>query len=115
MQKLTFRSIGKILDKKSRRKLLLLSIARIAANLLDLIGLAGIALLATSFGSLASGSAERAPLNLPVVGEVLINEIQAVLIAMVVAGVFLLKSIFSIWLNLLTSLTVAVFVGVFSW
>lgn len=107
MQKLTFRSIGKILDKRSRRKLLLLSIARIAANLLDLIGLAGIALLATSFGSLASGSAERAPLNLPVVGEVLIDEIQAVLIVMVVAGVFLLKSGFSIWLNLLTSLTVA--------
>ena len=114
MQKLTFRSIGKILDKKSRRKLLLLSIARIAANLLDLIGLAGIALLATSFGSLASGSAERAPLNLPVVGEVLINEVQAVLIAMVVAGVFLLKSVFSIWLNLLTSLTVAGFEGKFS-
>ena len=114
MQKLTFRSIGQILDKKSRRKLLLLSIARIAANLLDLIGLAGIALLATSFGSLASGSAERAPLNLPVVGEVLINEVQAVLIAMLVAGVFLLKSVFSIWLNLLTSLTVAGFEGKFS-
>ncbi len=59
MQKLTFRSIGQILDKKSRRKLFLLSIARIAANLLDLIGLAGIALLATSFSYLASGSAER--------------------------------------------------------
>ena len=114
MQKLTFRSIGQILDKKSRRKLLLLSIARIAANLLDLIGLAGIALLATSFGSLASGSAERAPLNLPVVGEVLINEVQAVLIAMVVAGVFLMKSVFSIWLNLLTSLTVARFEATFS-
>ena len=114
MQKLTFRSIGKILDKKSRRKLLLLSIARITANLLDLIGLAGIALLATSFGSLASGSAERAPLNLPVLGEVLINELQAVLIAMVVAGVFLLKSVFSIWLNLLTSLTVAGFESKFS-
>ena len=114
MQKLTFRSIGQILDKKSRRKLFLLSIARIAANLLDLIGLAGIALLATSFGSLASGSAERAPLNLPVVGEILINEIQAVLIAMVVTGVFLLKSVFSIWLNLLTSLTVAGFEGKFS-
>ena len=114
MQKITFRSIGQILEKKSRRKLFLLSIARIAANLLDLIGLAGIALLATSFGSLASGSAERAPLNLPVVGEVLIDEVQAVLIAMVVAGVFLLKSVFSIWLNLLTSLTVAGFEGKFS-
>ena len=114
MQKLTFRSIGKILDRKSRRKLLLLSVARVAANLLDLIGLAGIALLASSFGSLASGTATRAPLNLPLLGEVLINEVEAVLIAMVVAGVFLLKSGFSIWLNLLTSLTVAGFEGKFS-
>jgi ATP-binding cassette, subfamily B, bacterial PglK len=114
MQKLTFRSIGKILDKKARRKLFLLSIARVAANLLDLVGLAGIALLATSFSYLASGAAERSPLNLPVFGEVMISEFQAVLIAMVIAGVFLMKSGFSIWLNLLTSLTVAGFEGKFS-
>jgi ATP-binding cassette, subfamily B, bacterial PglK len=114
MQKLTFRSIGKILDKKARRKLLLLSIARIAANLLDLIGLAGIALLATSFSYLASGAATQSPLNIPGVGEMLITELQAVLIAMVIAGVFLMKSGFSIWLNLLTSLTVAGFEGKFS-
>ncbi len=107
MQKLTFNSIGKILDKRTRRKLLGLAIARVAANLLDLVGLAGIALLATSFGSLASGSATRAPLNIPVIGEVLINEVQAVMIAAVVAIVFLMKSVFSIWLNLLTSLTCA--------
>jgi ATP-binding cassette subfamily C protein len=114
MQKLTFRSIGKILDKKARRKLLLLSVARIAANLLDLIGLAGIALLATSFSYLASGAATRSPLNIPGVGEILITELQSVLIAMVIAGVFLMKSGFSIWLNLLTSLTVAGFEGKFS-
>jgi ATP-binding cassette, subfamily B, bacterial PglK len=114
MQKLTFRSIGKILDKKARRKLLLLSVARIAANLLDLIGLAGIALLATSFSYLASSAATRSPLNIPGVGEILITELQAVLIAMVIAGVFLMKSGFSIWLNLLTSLTVAGFEGKFS-
>ena len=107
MQKLTFRSIGKILEKPVRRKLLLLAIARIAANLLDLLGLAGIALLATAFGSLASGSAERAPLNLPIFGAWYINEYEAVLIAMGVALVFLMKSGFSIWLNLQTSLTVA--------
>jgi ATP-binding cassette subfamily C protein len=107
MQKLTFRSIGKILEKPVRRKLLLLAIARIAANLLDLLGLAGIALLATAFGSLASGSAERAPLNLPLIGEWFINEYEAVFIAMGVALVFLLKSGFSIWLNLKTALTVA--------
>jgi ATP-binding cassette, subfamily B, bacterial PglK len=111
MQKLTFRSIGQILDKKARRKLFFLSIARIAANLLDLIGLAGIALLATAFGSLASGSSERAPINLPGVGDVLINEIQAVLIALVVTGVFILKSVFSISLNLLSSLAIAGFEG----
>ena len=114
MQKLTFTSIGKILDKRTRRKLLVLAIARVAANLLDLIGLAGIALLATSFGSLASGTATRAPLNLPLIGEVLINEVQAVLIALIVALVFLMKSGFSIWLNLLTSLTVAGLEGKFS-
>ncbi|MEY4408799.1 MAG: hypothetical protein RLZZ138_50 [Actinomycetota bacterium] len=107
MQKLTFRSIGKILEKPVRRKLLFLAIARIAANLLDLLGLAGIALLATAFGSLASGSATRAPLNLPILGEWYINEYQAVFIAMGVALVFLMKSGFSIWLNLQTSLTVA--------
>ncbi len=107
MQKLTFRSIGKILEKPVRRKLLLLAIARIAANLLDLLGLAGIALLATAFGSLASGSAVRAPLNLPLIGEWYINEYEAVFIAMGVALVFLMKSGFSIWLNLQTSLTVA--------
>jgi ATP-binding cassette subfamily C protein len=107
MQKLTFRSIGKILEKPVRRKLLFLAIARIAANLLDLLGLAGIALLATAFGSLASGSATRAPLNLPILGEWYINEYQAVFIAMGVAVVFLMKSGFSIWLNLQTSLTVA--------
>ena len=114
MQKLTFRSIGKILERTTRRRLLFLAWLRVGANLLDLVGLAGIALLATSFGSLASGSASRAPLNLPIFGEILINEFQAVLIAMGVATVFLLKSVFSIWLNLLTSLTVARIEGRFS-
>jgi ATP-binding cassette, subfamily B, bacterial PglK len=114
MQKLTFRSIGKILDKKARRKLLLLSIARIAANLLDLIGLAGIALLATSFSYLASGAGTRSPLRIPGVGELLITELQAVFIAGFIAGVFLLKSGFSIWLNLLTSRSVASYEGRFS-
>ena len=114
MQKLTFRSIGKILERRTRRRLLVLAWLRVGANLLDLAGLAGIALLATSFGSLASGAATRAPLTLPVVGSILINEFQAVLIAMGVAIIFLLKSFFSIWLNLLTSLTVARVEGRFS-
>lgn len=107
MQKLTFNSISKILPRNQRRKLLLLAIARILANGLDILGLAGIALLATAFGALASGTARQSPLNLPIVGEVLISETEAVFIAMVVVSTFLLKSFFSIWLNLRTSLTVA--------
>ena len=114
MVKLTFRSISKILEKRIRRRLLILAMLRVSANLLDLAGLAGIALLATSFGSLASGSASRAPIDLPLVGQVLITEYQAVAIALAVALVFLMKSVFSIWLNLLTSLTVARIEGAFS-
>jgi ATP-binding cassette subfamily C protein len=77
------------------------------ANLLDIVGLAGIALLATSFGAFAAGSGSAAPLNLPVIGEVVVNETAAVVIALLVAGTFLLKSAFSIFLNLKTALFVA--------
>jgi ATP-binding cassette subfamily C protein len=114
MQKLTFNSISKILPRNQRRKLLLLAIARIVANGLDILGLAGIALLATSFGSLASGSARTSPLTLPVIGEIYITEVEAVMIAMAVAATFLVKSFFSIWLNLRTSLTVAGLEGGFA-
>ena len=48
MEKLNFRSIAKILPKRQRNQLWLLSFARIMANGLDLAGLAGIALLAPS-------------------------------------------------------------------
>ncbi len=107
MQKLTFRSIGKILEESARRRLLLLAVARIAANLLDLIGLAGIALLATAFGSLASGSASRTTISLPMFGEWRVDERTAILIASIIVLVFLLKSGFSLWLNVRTSLSVA--------
>ncbi len=107
MQKLTFRSIGKILEKPVRRKLLFLAIARIAANLLDLVGLSGIALLATVFGTLTSGGASGMSVTLPVLGRIEVAEGQAVMIAFAVAGVFVLKSVFAIWLNLSTALTVA--------
>ena len=114
MQKLTFKSIRRILDRRERTRLLVLAWLRVGANLLDLVGLAGIALLATSFSSFASGSNTRAPISLPLVGEIVMDEYEAVLVAFGVAGVFLLKSIFSVWLNLLTSLTVARIEGRFS-
>jgi len=114
MQKLTFNSISQILPRRQRRKLLLLAIARILANGLDILGLAGIALLATAFGSLAAGSARTSPISLPILGEVYITEYEAVMVAMAVALMFLVKSFFSIWLNLRTSLTVAELEGGFA-
>jgi ABC-type multidrug transport system fused ATPase/permease subunit len=104
---LNFFSIGKVLPRGYRLGLWRLSIARVAANSLDLVGLAGIALLATSFGSIASGATNRSPITIPVIGDVLLTEMQAVYVALLVAAVFVLKSFFSIWLNLRTSMTVA--------
>ena len=104
---LNFFSISKVLPRSYRLKLWRLSAGRIAANSLDLVGLAGIALLATSFGSIAAGAANRSPIDIPVIGDVLLTEMQAVYVALLVAAVFVLKSFFSIWLNLRTSLTVA--------
>jgi ATP-binding cassette subfamily C protein len=86
---------------------LLLAIARILANGLDILGLAGIALLATAFGNLAAGSARTSPVNFPILGEFYLNETQAVVVAIFVVATFFLKSLFSVWLNLRTALAVA--------
>ena len=114
MTKLTLGSVGKVLSKAQRRKLFLLSVARLFANLLDLAGLAGIGLLAASFGGLASGTGERTPITLPLIGDVLLSEQQAVLLAFGIAVTFLVKSAFSIWLNLISAFAVADLEGQFS-
>jgi ATP-binding cassette subfamily C protein len=104
---MSLRSLGAVLPKPAARKIYLFAVARVMANLLDIIGLAGIALLATSFGAFASGGGSVAPLNLPIVGSWVITEVHAVFIALVIAATFVLKSGFSIWLNLRTALFVA--------
>ncbi len=104
---MSLRSLSEVLPKPAARKIYLFAVARVLANLLDIIGLAGIALLATSFGAFASGGGSAAPLNLPVVGTLVITEIQAVFIAMSIAATFVIKSVFSIWVNLRTALFVA--------
>ena len=83
------------------------STLRVLANGLDIIGIAGIALLATAFGAFASGTGQAARLSLPIIGETVITETEAVLIALVIAVVFVSKSGFSILLNLKTALFVA--------
>ncbi len=104
---MSLRSLGEVLPKPASRKIYLFAVARVLANLLDIIGLAGIALLATSFGAFASGGGSGAPLNLPLVGTWIITDIQAVLIALTIAATFVVKSAFSIWVNLRTALFVA--------
>ena len=106
-QTLNFFSIRRALPIGFRRRMLRLTLGRIAANSLDLVGLGGVALLATSFGSIAAGSGNRSPVAIPLLGDVLLTEIQAVYLALLVAAVFVQKSFFSIWLNLRTSLAVA--------
>lgn len=107
MTKLNFFTIKRVVSAKDRTRLLLLSMARIGANLLDIVGLAGVALLATVFSGFANGTQAGANLNLPLLGQVNIAEREAVVIAMAVAVIFLGKSGFSIWLNLLTALRIA--------
>ena len=104
---INFSNIGKLIGKSDRRKLLVFSTLRVLANGLDIIGIAGIALLATAFGSFASGGGQAVSIELPVIGQLLVTEYVAVSIALVVAVVFVSKSVFSILLNLRTSLFVA--------
>jgi len=99
-------TISNILPKSHRYRLWVLTAGRMAANLLDLIGLAGVALLAASFGSIASGL-PRSEISVPILGEILLTETLAVYVAFGVAVIFLVKSFFSIWLNLRTALAVA--------
>ena len=107
MTTLSFSSVGKIIDKSDRRKLNIFSALRVLANVLDLIGIAGVALLAAAFGSFAGGNGGAASIELPVIGQLLVTEAEAVLVSLLVAIVFVSKSGFSILLNLQTSLFVA--------
>jgi ATP-binding cassette subfamily C protein len=111
---LSLRAVGGVISKQAKFSIYRFAVARVAANLLDLVGLAGIALLASSFGAFATSGGSVAPLNIPVIGEVTINERVAVVIALAIAGTFLLKSAFSIFLNLKTSLFVATLEADFS-
>jgi ABC-type multidrug transport system fused ATPase/permease subunit len=111
---MSLRSLSEVLEKPAARKIYMFAVARVLANLLDIIGLAGIALLATSFGAFASGGGSAAPITLPIVGTFVISEVQAVFIALLIAATFVLKSAFSIWLNLRTALFVATLEANFS-
>ena len=104
---MSLRAVGGVISKQEKFRIYRFAFARAAANLLDIIGLAGIALLATSFGAFATSGGSATPLNIPVIGKVIVDERAAVVISLAIAGTFLLKSVFSIFLNLKTALFVA--------
>ncbi len=106
MSKLNFFTVKRVVSRRDSGTLLLLSSARIGANLLDIVGLAGVALLASIFGGFTS-EVSTSIVTVPVFGAVNVSEREAVIIALVVAAVFICKSSFSIWLNLLIALRVA--------
>jgi ATP-binding cassette subfamily C protein len=112
--KISLRSLSSVLPKKEVRKIYSFALARVLANLLDILGLAGIALLAASFGAFASGSGAIAPISIPGLGSIVITEFHAVVIALVIAATFVLKSGFSIWVNLKSALFVATLEASFS-
>ena len=107
LTELNFFTVGRIIGRADRRKLLLFSTLRVLANGLDVVGLAGVALLGAAFGAFASGGGQNAIVELPVIGRIVVTDQVAVLIACVVTIVFVAKSVFSIVLNLRTSVFIA--------
>ena len=107
LSELNFTNVVEVIGRDNRRRLLFFSAMRVLANSLDLIGIAGIALLASAFSDFASGSGNSARVAIPNLGQILIRETEAVAIALLVVLVFVTKSGFSILLNLRTSLFVA--------
>ena len=74
LNSMSLRSVAEVIPRSAKRRIYRFAVARVLANLLDILGLAGIALLATSFGAFATTGGSAAPLNLPIAGEVVIDE-----------------------------------------
>ena len=104
---MNYSKLAKVMGRPARRRLLFYSILRVLTNILDLVGIAGIAILALAFGAFAEGSGRAATLILQPFGELTITELEAVFIAAIVVGTFVLKSGLSIILNLRTALFIA--------
>lgn len=101
------RRISNLIGREDRRRLQVFSGLRILANVLDLLGILGIAILANTFGSLAFGQGSVSEIEVPILGVRVITEFEALIVAASVAAIFVLKSAFTVLLNLRTSVTVA--------
>ncbi len=106
--------IVKVLNPDQRWRLMWFAVARVAANFLDVLGLLGIALLAITFGQLTSQTPVAANQANLLASGLRVTEYEAVLIALGVASIFLVKSFFSIWLHVRTGLYISRLEGEFS-
>jgi len=95
-----------VLPKKSLKRLYWFAALRTGVNLLDILGLGGVALLAVVFGEVVG---ERLPVRveLTAIGAIDIDENAALAIAFSTVVIFTLKSALSIWLKLRTAMFVA--------
>jgi len=100
-----FSGIRNIIGRSAGRKLVFFTSARALTNVLDLLGIAGIALLASIFGAFAGG--KQSSVDLPFLGKVAVGEIEAIIIALFVVILFISKSGLAILLHLKTSMFVA--------
>lgn len=100
-------SLRAILPKASLAKLYLFALARIVSNLLDLVGVAGVATLALALDGLIASDTTESVIDLPPFGELIVDENQILLLATITISIFLTKSLISILLRLKTSMFVA--------
>lgn len=96
-----------MLSKSDARRLLWFSIFRVLTNTLDIIGIAGVAMLASAFSSLSGSSSQGFAVGLPLDFSLALTEGSAVLLALMITLVFIAKSSITVLLNLKTSLFIA--------
>ena len=109
MSKISPRKLGDfegVLPKKALGRLYWFAVIRTGVNLLDILGLGGVALLAVVF-SAAFGASFPVQVDIPATGSVDIDEVGALFIALAIVLIFIAKSSVSIWLKLRTAMFVA--------
>lgn len=104
--RLKLRDLQGLLPKNALRKLYWFASLRTGLNLLDILGLGGVALLAVVFSESVAG-ALPVRVSLPAIGITDIDERDALVIAFATVVIFTLKSVLSIWLKLRTAMFVA--------
>jgi len=101
---ISLRSLGGLVTRAAVRKLYFLTLVRVLTNLLDIAGVAGVAFLATS---LAGGSDSIRALGQSLDIETELSPRILLLFTLGTAGIFVMKSVLSVWLKLKTSVFTA--------